>query len=112
MQVGSVAEWLKRDGDRVEVGEPICMIVADKGTVELEAPGGGILHISPRAPEPGVEVPVGTLLGYLLEPGEAIPRELDAVLRQAQDERGREVAAHGELVEPQAQDERNRVRSG
>ena len=87
MQVGSVAEWLKRDGDRVEVGEPICMIAADKGTVELEAPGGGILHISPRAPEPGVEVPVGTLLGYLLEPGEEIPREVDAVLQQAQDER-------------------------
>ena len=81
MQVGSVAEWLKRDGDRVEVGEPICMIAADKGTVELEAPESGILHISPRAPEPGVEVPVGTLLAYLLEPGEEVPRDVDAVLR-------------------------------
>jgi pyruvate dehydrogenase E2 component (dihydrolipoamide acetyltransferase) len=92
MQVGSVAEWLKRDGERVEVGEPICMIAADKGTVELEAPGGGILHLSPRSPEPGVDVPVGTLLAYLLEPGEEIPRE----------------AAHGELVEPpdKTQDER------
>jgi dihydrolipoyl dehydrogenase len=29
MQVGSVAEWLKHDGERVEVGEPICMIAAD-----------------------------------------------------------------------------------
>ena len=67
MQVGSVAEWLKRDGDRVEVGEPICMIAADKGTVELEAPESGILHISPRAPEVGVEVPVGTLLAYLVD---------------------------------------------
>jgi pyruvate dehydrogenase E2 component (dihydrolipoamide acetyltransferase) len=76
MQVGSVAEWLKRDGDHVEVGEPICMIAADKGTTELEAPGSGILHISPRAPEPGVEVPVGTLLGYLLAAGEEIPPQL------------------------------------
>src|SRR5712691_7721851 len=73
MQVGSVAEWLKRDGERVEVGEPICMIAADKGTVELEAPESGILHISSRAPDLGVEVPVGTLLAYLVEPGEAVP---------------------------------------
>ena len=79
MQAGSVAEWLKHDGERVEVGEPICMIAADKGTVELEAPGSGILRISPRAPAVGVEVPVGTLLAYLVEPGEEVPP--DAAIR-------------------------------
>ena len=84
MQVGSVAEWLKRDGDRVEVGEPICMISADKGTVELEAPESGILHISARSPEPGVEVPVGTLLAYLLEPDEEAPRTEVAIARSSE----------------------------
>jgi pyruvate dehydrogenase E2 component (dihydrolipoamide acetyltransferase) len=78
MQVGSVAEWLKRDGERVTVGEPIAMIAADKGTVELEAPDTGILHISSLSPEPGVEVPVGTLLAYLLNPGEPLPTDLRA----------------------------------
>ena len=52
MQVGSIAEWLKHDGDRVAEGDPICMITGDKATTELEAPGSGILRISPRAPEP------------------------------------------------------------
>ena len=41
MKVGSVAEWLKRDGDHVEAGEPVCMIAGDKASVELEAPESG-----------------------------------------------------------------------
>ena len=57
MKVGSVAEWLKRDGDRVEVGETICMIAGDKATTELEALDSGILRIPPRSPELGQEVP-------------------------------------------------------
>jgi len=72
MKVGSVAEWLKRDGDQVEVGEPICMIAGDKATTELEALDTGILRIPPRSPEVGEEVPVGTLLAYLLAPGEEL----------------------------------------
>src|ERR1700730_1142568 len=78
MQVGSVAEWLKRDGERVTVGEPIAMIAADKGTVELEAPDSGILRISSLSPKAGVEVPVGTLLGYVLNADEEIPVSLNA----------------------------------
>ncbi len=77
MQVGSVAEWLKRDGERVAAGEPICMIAGDKATTELEAVDSGILRLSPRSPEPGVEVPVGTVLAYLVAPGEEIPHEPD-----------------------------------
>src|SRR5882762_2118870 len=73
MKVGSVAEWLKRDGDRVEVGETICMIAGDKATTELEAPESGILRLAPRTPEVGEEVPIGTVLAYLLGPGEDAP---------------------------------------
>jgi len=41
MKVGSVAEWLKRDGDRVEVGEAICMIAGDKATYnKVDLPTG------------------------------------------------------------------------
>jgi pyruvate dehydrogenase E2 component (dihydrolipoamide acetyltransferase) len=73
MKVGSVAEWLKREGDRVEAGEPICMIAGDKATVELEAPESGILRLSPGSPGEGVEVPVGTLLAYVASAGEELP---------------------------------------
>jgi pyruvate dehydrogenase E2 component (dihydrolipoamide acetyltransferase) len=75
MKVGSVAEWLKHDGDRVEVGEAICTIAGDKATTELEALDEGILRIPPQSPEPGEEVPVGTLLAYLLAPGEDVAAE-------------------------------------
>src|SRR5438132_13468840 len=75
MKVGSVAEWLKRDGDRVEVGEPICMIAGDKATSELEAPDSGVLRIPPASPQAGDEVPVGTLLAYLVAVGEELPIE-------------------------------------
>jgi pyruvate dehydrogenase E2 component (dihydrolipoamide acetyltransferase) len=73
MQVGSVAEWLKHDGERVAAGETICMIAGDKATTELDAEGGGILRIPADAPEPGIEVPVGTLLAYVLGPDEHVP---------------------------------------
>lgn len=73
MKVGSVAEWLKREGEHVEAGEPICMIAGDKATVELEAPESGILRLSPRSPGEGVEVPVGTLLAYVVSAGEELP---------------------------------------
>jgi pyruvate dehydrogenase E2 component (dihydrolipoamide acetyltransferase) len=76
MKVGSVAEWLKRDGDRVEVGETICMIAGDKATTELEALDSGILRIPPRSPELGEEVPVGTVLAYLVAAGEDVASEV------------------------------------
>jgi pyruvate dehydrogenase E2 component (dihydrolipoamide acetyltransferase) len=75
MQVGAVAEWLKRDGERVEAGEPICTIVGDKVTTELEAEHPGILRLSASSPDPGVEVPVGTLLAHLIAPGEEAQKE-------------------------------------
>ncbi len=72
MKVGSIAEWLKHEGDHVESGEPVCLITGDKATTELEAVQGGILRIPATSPRPGVEVAVGTVLAYLDAPGEAV----------------------------------------
>ena len=46
---------------------------SDKALNEIETFSGGILRIPPDAPRPGDTVPVGTLLGYLLQPGEEMP---------------------------------------
>lgn len=73
METGRVGEWLKRDGDRVETGEIIFTVEGDKATQEVEALDSGILRIPPDSPPPGKEVPVGTLLAYLVGPGEALP---------------------------------------
>ena len=50
-------------------------VEGDKATQEVEALESGILRIPPDAPPPGKEVPVGTLLGYLLAAGEEIEAE-------------------------------------
>jgi pyruvate dehydrogenase E2 component (dihydrolipoamide acetyltransferase) len=73
MQVGRLAEWLKHDGDQVAVGDAICTIEGDKATSELESLDSGVLRIPPDSPPPGEEVPVGTLLAYLVAPGEEVP---------------------------------------
>jgi pyruvate dehydrogenase E2 component (dihydrolipoamide acetyltransferase) len=73
METGSLGEWLKQPGERVEAGDLLFTVEGDKATQEVEALDGGTLYIPPGAPGPGIEVPVGTLLGYLLLEGEAPP---------------------------------------
>jgi len=73
METGRLGEWLKKDGERVEAGEILFTVEGDKATQEVEALESGILRIPPDSPPPGKEVPVGTLLAYLLAEGEAAP---------------------------------------
>jgi pyruvate dehydrogenase E2 component (dihydrolipoamide acetyltransferase) len=70
---GTLIEWLKRDGDPVRTGDVVCVIESDKAQVEVESFDSGTLRIPADSPAPGVKVPVGTLLGYVLAPGEALP---------------------------------------
>jgi pyruvate dehydrogenase E2 component (dihydrolipoamide acetyltransferase) len=80
METGALVEWLKADGERVEAGEILFTVEGDKAVQEVEALEGGTLRIPADSPQPGEEVPVGTVLGYILQPGEAVParREPDA----------------------------------
>ena len=73
MESGSVAEWIKKDGDLVQPGEILFTVETDKVAQEVEAMDGGILHLAPGTAVPGTEVPVGTVLAYLLAEGEATP---------------------------------------
>ena len=74
---GTILEWLKKPGDSINKGESLLVIESEKATVEVEAPGTGILG-SNLAPV-GITVPVTTVIGYILEPGEECPElELDA----------------------------------
>ncbi|GHA68523.1 2-oxoglutarate dehydrogenase complex dihydrolipoyllysine-residue succinyltransferase [Pontibacter akesuensis] len=41
----TIAQWLKKDGDRVEMDEVIAELESDKATFELPAEGAGILRI-------------------------------------------------------------------
>ena len=71
MEEGTLVEWLKADGDKVKSGEVIGNIQTDKATLELEAPGTGILR--GMLLKPGETVPVGKPIALILKDGESIP---------------------------------------
>ncbi len=75
MEEGTLVEWLKTEGEQVETGEILFTVESDKALNEIETFSSGILCIPPGAPQPGDTVPVGTLLGYLLQTGEEMPTE-------------------------------------
>lgn len=70
---GTLIEWLKKDGDPVRTGDVVCVIESDKAQLEVESFDAGVLRIPADSPALGAKVPVGTLLGYVLAPGEALP---------------------------------------
>lgn len=73
MESGAFGQWLKQDGDAVAVGEPVFTIEGEKATEEVESLDAGVLHIRPGVAEPGVELTVGTVIGWLLAEGEEVP---------------------------------------
>jgi 2-oxoglutarate dehydrogenase E2 component (dihydrolipoamide succinyltransferase) len=60
---GTVAEWRKQPGDRVEADEPICVISTDKIDTDVPAPASGVL-VEILVPE-GETVDVGTVLARI-----------------------------------------------
>lgn len=70
MEEGSLAAWLKQDGEFVTAGEMLLSVEGDKAIQEIEALDSGYLHILPGGPQPGQKLPVGTLLGYLVPEAE------------------------------------------
>ncbi|MCA9413729.1 MAG: lipoyl domain-containing protein, partial [Candidatus Omnitrophica bacterium] len=65
MEEGTFGEWLKEDGERVEVGDPLFVLESDKATTDVEAVDSGILRIPPDTPQQGDPVSVGMVLAYL-----------------------------------------------
>ena len=72
MESGTVVKWLKAEGDTVEKGELLYELDTEKVTQEVEAEvGGTLLKIAVSEGE----VPVGTTLAFIGEPGEAVAEE-------------------------------------
>src|SRR5205814_1560547 len=83
MEQGVFVGWLKRDGDPVRSGDPLFTLEGEKATQEIEANDQGILRIAATAPEAGGVVAVGTVIGHLLDPGEADPVESSSAVATA-----------------------------
>jgi pyruvate dehydrogenase E2 component (dihydrolipoamide acetyltransferase) len=67
---GKIVEWRKNEGEVVEKGKILFVIETEKVTYEVEAPTSGILGniVVPV----GETVPVGTVVAYILQPGEIL----------------------------------------
>ncbi|HSB66149.1 MAG TPA: dihydrolipoamide acetyltransferase family protein [Anaerolineales bacterium] len=69
----TVTRWLKNPGDQVEEFEPILEVNTDKVDTEIPSPTNGVI-LAALAKE-GEVVKVGATLGWIGQPGEAIPGE-------------------------------------
>src|ERR1035438_9649711 len=67
----AIVEWLKKEGDKVAKGDILFTVETDKSVMDVEAfEAGTLLKI---AVKPGVSVPVQSTVGFLGQPGDAIP---------------------------------------
>lgn len=63
MQEGTITQWLKKEGDRVEKGDPLFVMETEKVCTEVESPASGILmEIIIRE---GETVPVGETVAII-----------------------------------------------
>lgn len=71
MKEGTIIRWLVNVGDKVSEGDGLLEIETDKVTMEVEAPGDGVLLC--KYFEDGAVVPVVTVIGYVGKEGEEVP---------------------------------------
>jgi pyruvate dehydrogenase E2 component (dihydrolipoamide acetyltransferase) len=72
MTEGTLARWLKKEGDAVKAGDVLAEIETDKATMEVEAVDEGVLgRILVADGTQGVKV--NEPIGVLVEEGEAVP---------------------------------------
>jgi len=70
MEEGQIARWLKKEGDKVSMGEPLAEIDTDKATMEMQALSNGVLRKILIGE--GESAPLGQLIGIIGEPDEDI----------------------------------------
>src|SRR5207237_1251139 len=70
---GVFAGWLREEGTAVRAGEPLFRLESDKATQDVDSLEAGILRLAPDGPREGQTVAVGTVIGYLVAAGEAVP---------------------------------------
>ncbi len=63
MEEGQLSRWLKKEGDKVSVGEPIAEVDTDKATMEAQALAEGVLR-KILVPE-GETVPLGAVIAII-----------------------------------------------
>ena len=77
----AIVEWRKKEGDKVAKGDILFTVETDKSVMEAESfCDGTVLKI---LVQPGINVPVASTVGFIGQPGEALPAVAAAPLPTA-----------------------------
>jgi pyruvate dehydrogenase E2 component (dihydrolipoamide acetyltransferase) len=99
---GKLLAWRKKEGERVQKGEPLLEIETDKAVVEVESPGDGLL--AGVTAQVGAVIPVGETIAWLVAPGEKPPAKaaFAAPAARASSSSERTSASASHVAEPAA----------
>ncbi len=98
VEVATIVQWLKKEGDYVKEGEPLFTVQTDKAEIEYESPfSGTLLKILVNE---GEEVPVLTVVALIGEKGEVIPEEY---LKSSADNKSQGVEAEKSTISTSVQ---------
>src|SRR6266849_5741802 len=81
MEEGQPSRWLKKEGDKVSMGEPLAEIDTDKATMEMQALSNGVLR--KILIKEGESAPLGQPIAIIGEPEEDISSLLAAAQTKA-----------------------------
>ena len=70
MEEGGLVEWKRNEGDTVAQGDVLAEVETDKAVMELVARAAGT--VLKHGVAAGATVPVGTVVGWIGQPGEAV----------------------------------------
>lgn len=73
MEVGTLLQWFKEEGDPVAMGDPLFEIMTDKINIEVESYEDGFLL--KKYFQVDDEIPVNQVIGYIGEKNEQVPNE-------------------------------------
>ncbi|MDX6559397.1 MAG: hypothetical protein QOF72_2446 [Blastocatellia bacterium] len=77
MEEGQLSRWLKKEGDKVSMGEPLAEIDTDKATMEMQALSNGVLR--KILINEGESAPLGQPIAIIGEPDE----DISSLLKEA-----------------------------
>lgn len=103
MEEGQISRWLKKEGDKVSMGEPLAEIDTDKATMEMQALANGVLR--KILINEGQSAPLGQLIAVIGEPNEdiaALLSEAPVAAAKPQEEKEPEPEKAPEQPAPQA----------
>jgi pyruvate dehydrogenase E2 component (dihydrolipoamide acetyltransferase) len=102
MEEGQISRWLKKEGDKVAMGEPLAEIDTDKATMEMQALANGVLR--KIIINEGQSAPLGQLIAIIGEPEEDIASLVsEAPVAAAQPQAAPEPAPAPPPAQPQQQ---------